>query len=512
METKLGGRFRASALAVAVLAGSGCVVADGLEDEPDGTGEATAQEEEIGGHGVPKWHEPGAHSGPHVLTCYGGCAEPHYDPSACGGSTACCRNCIDGTWWYSTEQRNFGCGAKLELRRGDRCVIVEVADNGPADWVEDQALARCGVGWIIDTSPLVHDYFGGGCGWSECFIVDVRQVADDLPQGPCASCPCDGPPAHPVFELRAAIDDVPGQERDPCALYESGGIFDLQVGQTAVQRFYVANTGTGVGRNVVVGVWVEDPYLRLRRWDVYDNWPGHTCGAEWCPNDANANPSNPSHDDPGASFRLYLNAFSPGETKMIEMTVEAAAPSLVRVDHPDVRLWVAHVDDYYEKADFWSTDFNNVGGYQTWNGGDLRVWSQTDVLGPEACEGSLDEDCDGLVDETCGGDGGADGSADAGVEDAVDVAADGAAEDAGGEGPRYVYVYADDCDCRAAGAPAAASRLGGWPGLLCAAWLGLRRRRVRSGTAAARSPRRLGGPGGTAAAGSADQPPPVAAT
>ena len=141
------------------------------------------------------WHT--AHEGPppwpHILTCYGGCQAPHYDPSACGGSTACCSKCIDGTWWYSTEQQIFGCGAKLEIRHGNKCVVVQVADNGPASWVEANAAGKCGgSGDIIDTSPLVADYFGGGCGWSQCFWVDVRPVPKSMPQGICPTCPCGG--------------------------------------------------------------------------------------------------------------------------------------------------------------------------------------------------------------------------------------------------------------------------------------------------------------------------------
>lgn len=141
------------------------------------------------------WHT--SHSGqppwPHILTCYGGCSPPHYDPSACGGSTACCSHCIDGTWWYSTEQQIFGCGAKLEIRKGDKCVVVQVADNGPASWVENKAAGVCGgSGDIIDASPLVADYFGGGCGWSQCFWVQVRPVSSSLPQGICPTCPCGG--------------------------------------------------------------------------------------------------------------------------------------------------------------------------------------------------------------------------------------------------------------------------------------------------------------------------------
>ena len=267
------------------------------------------------------------------------------------------------------------------------------------------------------------------------------------------------PARPPVLELRTAIDDIAGQERDFCRLYESESLFDMNVGQSAIQRLYVANTGESVAANVVVGVWIEEPYLRLTHWEIYDNWPGHTCGAEWCLNDSNSHPDNPAHDAPGASFRLHLNSMSPGETKMIEATVEAAAYSVGLADHPDVRLWVAHVDDYYEKADFWSTDFNNVGGYQTFNGGDLRIWTQTDVLDVESCN-ELDDDCDGVTDEeACA----ADGPADV-VEETLDAAdADAPADrpaldvpgdtvDAADAGADVIYIYVDDgCGCRAAG-------------------------------------------------------------
>jgi hypothetical protein len=214
-------------------------------------------------------------------------------------------------------------------------------------------------------------------------------------------CGCGGcTPRRPVFDLRTEIDSIAGQERDICTRYGSEGKFDMNAGQSTTQRFYVANNGDGVGRNVVVGVWIEEPYLRLARWDVYDNWSGHTCGEEWCLNDCNSHPENPAHDYPGGSFLLHLYALSPGETKRIDMRVEAADGSLGLADHPDVRLWVKHVDDYYEKNDFWSTDFNNVGGYQTFNGGDLRIWTESDVLAPEECNG-LDDDCNGATDETC---------------------------------------------------------------------------------------------------------------
>ena len=140
-----------------------------------------------------------SHTGPppwkHVLTCFGGCQTPHYDSSACGHHQSC-GPIADGTWWYATERAAFHCGAKLKLVRGDKCVVVDVQDNGPADWVESNAHSKCGTPYIIDTSPLVHDYFGGGCGWGECFLVDVYPVADDTPTGPGGCNTCDCTPGH----------------------------------------------------------------------------------------------------------------------------------------------------------------------------------------------------------------------------------------------------------------------------------------------------------------------------
>jgi hypothetical protein len=312
-----------------------------------------------------------------------------------------------------------------------------------------------------------NDLYCGGTHWDPGPGWDWTKYMDYVECG-CGGCT----PTRPIFDLRTEIADVAGQDRDFCTLYESGGIFDLNAGQTTTQRFYVTNNGDAVGRNIVVGLWVEEPYLRLRRWDIYDNWPTHTCGAEWCLNDANTHPSNPAHDDPGAAPLLYLYGLSPGETKMIEMTIEATGPSIGVADHPDVRLWVKHVDDFYEKNDFGSTDYNNVGGYQTYNGGDLRVWTETDVLAAEACGNGLDDDCDGTTDEECqpetdadaGTDhGGADdGSSGDGLRldvptfDAVD------ATTGGGEG--------DGCGCRAA-----AGRTSWWPAVLVVAWLARRR-------------------------------------
>jgi hypothetical protein len=171
-----------AALAVALAAAS-CAAPDAPElapPEPIAEAEAFMHANHAG---APPW--------PHVLTCYGGCEAPHYDASACNHHTSC-GPIANGHWWYATERMAFHCGAKLKLERGNKCVVVDVEDNGPADWVESNADAKCGTPYIIDTSPLVADYFGGGCGWGECFLVQVSPVPDSTPTGPdgCVTCTC----------------------------------------------------------------------------------------------------------------------------------------------------------------------------------------------------------------------------------------------------------------------------------------------------------------------------------
>ncbi len=94
---------------------------------------------------------------------------------ACGGQA-------DGTWYYTTSWVRWHCGARLEVRNpdNDACVVVEVADAGPADWVEENA-----GGPILDASPLVcRNLFGpNSCCWSDHFEVVVTEVAEDTPLG-----------------------------------------------------------------------------------------------------------------------------------------------------------------------------------------------------------------------------------------------------------------------------------------------------------------------------------------
>jgi hypothetical protein len=117
-----------------------------------------------------------------VLTVYGGPA----DSTAFQGLPACGGRRVDGQWYYATGKSTYGCGAKLEFRRGDRCVVVKVVDEGPSTYVDQMALQKCGSG-VIDASPLVSRHLFGrsSAGWSDCFRIEVRQVSRSTPAGPC---------------------------------------------------------------------------------------------------------------------------------------------------------------------------------------------------------------------------------------------------------------------------------------------------------------------------------------
>jgi hypothetical protein len=105
-----------------------------------------------------------------------------------GGEGMACGGYATGDWYYSTSWVRWYCDAKLRITNpetGD-CVVVQVADAGPASWVEDSAGMP-----IIDASTLVcEDLFGSSsCGWSDGLVIEAIQVDDDTPLGAegCAS-------------------------------------------------------------------------------------------------------------------------------------------------------------------------------------------------------------------------------------------------------------------------------------------------------------------------------------
>jgi hypothetical protein len=211
--------------------------------------------------------------------------------------------------------------------------------------------------------------------------------------------PCVDKPTYPVLTIESRGVTITGQDRDLCLLEGSTGIFDLWKGQQVEVQVDVKNSGTAVGHNVSVSLWAEKPYLSVASWNILSDWKA---SGAFKTNDMDATQKVP-HDNPGQSFQLNLGSLSPDETKRIKLAVSGAAFSLGVVDHPDLRAWVAHVDDFYEKKDYASAPTANVSGYQKQNGGDLKTAFSADVLDKEVCGDGKDNDCNGQIDEApCG--------------------------------------------------------------------------------------------------------------
>jgi hypothetical protein len=116
------------------------------------------------------------------------------------GETMACGGYANGTSYYSTGEWMFrsggksGCGTKLKVMANSKCVVVKVADNGPAAWVESKTKSKCGGnGYVLDVSPAVSKYLYGvsGSGWSDCRKVKVWKVDKGTGTGPtsCSDVP-----------------------------------------------------------------------------------------------------------------------------------------------------------------------------------------------------------------------------------------------------------------------------------------------------------------------------------
>ncbi len=121
--------------------------------------------------------------GVYYLTTFGGGSDTQ--PMACGGTA-------DGTWAYVADEARFGCGAKLQVTANGMSCVVQVADCGPNQCVE-QAAANSGCTThqpVLDASPLIAEYLFGmeSTGWSDALAVKVVELESSAAIG----CPSPG--------------------------------------------------------------------------------------------------------------------------------------------------------------------------------------------------------------------------------------------------------------------------------------------------------------------------------
>lgn len=165
---------------------------------------------------------------------------------------------------------------------------------------------------------------------------------------------------------------------------ETSGLEDLLVqgtslgkpdafpGDTFEVSIYVQNKGSGPIRDVELGYYIEEPYIRATDYVIETDAPEFD--GSFMVNDADSAESNPAKDSMGAEGALTMYAFAAGETKRVRITLEALVPSIGRADHPDVRGWLRNVGGAYAQEGFADEpSLNNAGKI-------LSAYSDHDVL------------------------------------------------------------------------------------------------------------------------------------
>ncbi|MCA9517936.1 MAG: hypothetical protein KC635_23515 [Myxococcales bacterium] len=218
-----------------------------------------------------------------------------------------------------------------------------------------------------------HQYSDHGSVGGISGAVDLNRFNGTLAQLQALGGPA--PATAPKISINVRTTPPSGQTADFRPEGSSAGVMDLYEGQTYTADVIVKNDGAAaVATNVKVGVWFESPYMTPLSYTIYSDYP-HKDGATWAVNDANGNTANPAHNNPPASAKYDLYAFSPGESKLIRFNVRAAQYSIGAVDHPDVRAWVWHVANWYGEQTSWNdtVETNNAGSI-------LRAYKQHDVF------------------------------------------------------------------------------------------------------------------------------------
>ena len=157
----------------------------------------------------------------------------------------------------------------------------------------------------------------------------------------------------------------------------SAGVPDVLIGDRFQAEILFQDSSATVFRNVEADYWFQSPYLGARDYTIYTDHPAYD-RSSWTVNDSDSAPENPPKDGMGDSGTLTLYAFSPQETKRVLIEMEAERYSIGKVDHPDIRGWIHHIDDIYGEQTSWNqqpTNANHLGDL-------MQDFAQLDVLSP----------------------------------------------------------------------------------------------------------------------------------
>lgn len=154
----------------------------------------------------------------------------------------------------------------------------------------------------------------------------------------------------------------------------SNELGDTFPGETVAAEILITNRSDDAIQDVSMGYAFQTPYLTPTSYTIYSDHPKHD-RKSWKVNDADMAAENPDKSKMGAMGNLTLYAFSPKETKRVVVELKAGPYSLGKIDHPDVRAWVRHIDGVYETKKSWG---DGVSTDQI--GKDLRAYAQLDIL------------------------------------------------------------------------------------------------------------------------------------
>lgn len=228
--------------------------------------------------------------------------------------------------------------------------------------------------WVKDTYniPWDRDAIRGHRQWpgqsTSCPGDNLLAKIDDLMAKATDSAPKTYPVEVKVNYLGAALKDQHNQGT-------SAALKDVLPGDTFQAELSISNRSDTALRAVKLGYWFEQPFISATGYTIQTDHPAKD-GKTWMTNDADAAPENPAKESMGQSGELVMYAFGPGETKRVLVELRAEEYSLGLADHPDVRMWVKHIEDLYgEQAEFNQPPAINKTGDQP-----LQAYAQLDVL------------------------------------------------------------------------------------------------------------------------------------
>lgn len=157
----------------------------------------------------------------------------------------------------------------------------------------------------------------------------------------------------------------------------SDGIKDLLVGDEFEVDILLENTSSTIFRGVEFDYRFDKNALKPLDYKIYSDYPEED-RSTWELNDADEDPDNPGRGDLGDSGKFLMNAFSPNETKRVNIKLRADRYSMGSPGHADIRAWVRHIDSMYGEQKGWDEEPTN----QNLLGGLLQAMAEVDVLSP----------------------------------------------------------------------------------------------------------------------------------